>query len=139
MPEDQLKDLSRTVELAGGKRVVIRRASAADSDAIFALYDSIYHGTYTLDIVNKADQRLAALRDPNHYWLVIDEGQQQLIGSAIFDVDPPQRNGKVFAAVVREEQALRFVLHFVLLLHIGKDPDRRLAGRKVRASRAEQT
>jgi len=102
VPETELDGLLRTVELAEGKQVTLRRAGPEDSDAIYALYYRVYQGTYTLNIVNKPEARRAALADPNHYWLVIDDGTD-IVGSAIFEVDPPQRNGKTFAAVVRED------------------------------------
>jgi hypothetical protein len=88
--------------LEDGRSIVIRRATVADSQAIFDLYDSLYQGQYTLDIVNRDDVRDSALADQDHVWLVNDfEGR--IIGSVVFEVDPAHRNGKVFAAVVHHE------------------------------------
>ncbi|MNX30636.1 hypothetical protein D3C86_608070 [compost metagenome] len=97
-----MSGLSRSIQLPDGRFIDLRRAGPDDSDAIFALYDQVYQGSYTLDIVNKPAERLTALSDPNHYWLVVDDGQA-IIGSVILEIDTVQRNGKVFAAVMRDD------------------------------------
>lgn len=94
--------MERMIPLEDGREVLMRRATPADSQAIFALYDDVYQGAYTLDVVNRDEDRERALLDPNCYWLInILEGR--VVGSVIFDVDPAQRNGKVYAAVVHPD------------------------------------
>lgn len=92
----------RSIQLEDGRDVLVVRATSEDSDAIFALYDDIYQGAYTLDIVNKDDKRDEALADPNCVWL-INRCEGRVVGSVIFEVDPVQRNGKVFAAVTHPD------------------------------------
>ena len=88
--------------LEDGRSIIIRRASVADSQAISDLYDSLYQGQYTLDIINRDELRESALSDQDFVWLVNDfEGR--IIGSVVFEVDRAHRNGKVFAAVVHTE------------------------------------
>lgn len=94
--------MDKPIALEDGREARMRRATVADSQAIFDLYDEIYQGAYTLDVVNKPDAREAALADPNCYWL-INEFQGRVVGSVIFDVDPLTRNGKVFAAIVHPD------------------------------------
>lgn len=97
-----MSGLLRTITLPQGRVVDLRRAGPDDSDAIFALYDQIYQGSYTLDIVNKPEDRLKALNDPATYWMVVDDGEA-IVGSVILEIDLAQRNGKVFAAVMRDD------------------------------------
>ena len=94
--------MHRTHILEDGRPIVVRRAAVADSQAIFELYDSLYQGQYTLDIVNHDDVRESALSDQDFVWLV-NEFDGRIIGSVVFEVDRPHRNGKVFAAVVHPE------------------------------------
>jgi hypothetical protein len=82
--------------------ILLRRANADDAEGIFQLYNAIYHGEYTLPIVNLRSERQKALEDPDCYWLV-NEFEGKIIGSVIFLVDRPSRNGKVFAAAVLPE------------------------------------
>lgn len=119
MPESSVGELFQSIELPDGRPVNLRRAGPEDSDAIWALYNQIYQGTYTLEVVNKADERQAALADPNHYWLVMDTGRE-LVGSAIFWVDPPQRNGKVFAGVTREDYRGQDLMTYLMGMGIQK-------------------
>ena len=73
-----------------------------DAEGIFQLYNAIYHGEYTLPIVNLRSERQKALEDPDCYWLV-NEHEGRIIGSVIFLIDRPTRNGKVFAAATLPE------------------------------------
>lgn len=114
-----MSGLFRTIQLPDGRSLDLRRAGPDDSDAIFALYDHIYQGSYTLDIVNKSSERLVALNDPNHYWLVVDDGTR-IAGSAILEVDPEQRHGKVFAAVMRDEYRRHDVMSRLIGMGIQK-------------------
>lgn len=92
----------RSIQLEDGRDVLVVRATSEDSKAIFALYDDVYQGAYTLDIVNKDDKRDEALSDPNCVWL-INRCEGRVVGSVIFEVDPLQRNGKVFAAITHPD------------------------------------
>ncbi|MBC7544304.1 MAG: GNAT family N-acetyltransferase [Candidatus Sericytochromatia bacterium] len=79
--------------------IVVRRATPDDAEGIYQLYRAIYHGEYTLPIVNLRAERALALADPDCYWLV-NEFEGQIIGSVIFQIDRRTRNGKVSAAAV---------------------------------------
>lgn len=107
--------MQRTISLEDGRTVYLRRATPEDGPAIFALYDDVYQGAYTLDIVNKEETRQEALANPNCYWL-INECQGRIVGSIIFDVDPEHRNGKVYALVIHPDFR-RHELAFMSLSH----------------------
>lgn len=107
--------MQRSIPLEDGREVLLRRATPEDGPAIFALYDDIYQGAYTLDIVNKEETRQAALADPHCVWLV-NLCQGRVVGSIIFEVDPQHRNGKVFALVVHPDFR-RHELAYVSLSH----------------------
>lgn len=94
--------MRRSIQLEDGREVLVVRANSSDSSDIFALYDEIYQGSYTLDIVNKEDHRLRALEDPDCVWL-INRCEGRVVGSVIFEIDPAQRNGKVFAAITHPD------------------------------------
>ncbi len=97
-----MSGLLRSIQLPDGRVLELRRAGPDDSDRIVALYDHIYQGSYTLDIVNEPADRLQALKDANHYWLIVDDGEA-IVGSVILELNPDQRHGKVFAAVMRDD------------------------------------
>jgi hypothetical protein len=107
--------MQRVIPLEDGRDVQLIRATVDDSQAIFDLYDDIYQGAYTLDIVNRSDIRDRALADPDCYWLInVCEGR--VVGSVIFEVDAAHRAGKVFAAVVHPEFR-RHELMYVTISH----------------------
>lgn len=110
--------MQRSIPLEDGREAQVRRATVEDSQAIYDLYDEVYQGAYTLDIVNKDEHRDRALSDPNCYWLInLCEGQ--VVGSVIFEVDDVHRAGKVFAAVVHPD----FRRHELMYLTISQGID----------------
>lgn len=91
-----------TITAPDGREIILRQATPDDAEGIYQLYQAIYHGEYTLPIVNLRAERLKALEDPDCLWLV-NECEGQIIGSVIFLIDRPTRNGKVMAAAVLPE------------------------------------
>lgn len=105
--------MQRSIPLEDGREAQVRRATVEDSQAIFDLYDDVYQGAYTLDIVNKDEHRNRALSDPNCYWLInLCDGK--VIGSAIFEVEGSHRAGKVFAAVVHPDYRRHELMYVTL-------------------------
>ncbi|MBI6547028.1 MAG: hypothetical protein HY692_09555, partial [Cyanobacteria bacterium NC_groundwater_1444_Ag_S-0.65um_54_12] len=73
------EELTCTIKLPDDRQVMVRRATAADAEGIFRLYQLVYEGTYTLPVVNLRQERLAALLDPDTWWL-INEIDGQIVG-----------------------------------------------------------
>jgi hypothetical protein len=85
------------------KRVIrFSTASIEDVDAIINLYIEVYKGKYTLPEV--ADPEIVAqkVEDPGYFWTVA-KIDNRLIGSVIFAIDPVNKLGKSYAAVVLGE------------------------------------
>lgn len=92
--------MQQNLTLSDHRVVTLRRATPADAEAIWQLYNRVYNGHYTLPIVNVRAAREAALSDPDCLWLVNEAEDGTLVGSVIFTVNPEERHAKVFAAVV---------------------------------------
>ncbi|MEB3330701.1 MAG: GNAT family N-acetyltransferase [Candidatus Sericytochromatia bacterium] len=91
-------EIAEPLACRDGRTAILRRATPDDAEAIWQLYHRVYHGTYSLPIVNLRPQREEALRDPSCLWVVIDAGEGLLVSSVIFLVDAAERHAKVFAA-----------------------------------------
>lgn len=107
--------MHQQLTLTDDRQVALRRATPADAEAIWQLYNRIYSGHYTLPIVNVRATREAALADPSCLWLVNEAADGTLVGSVIFTVNEAERHAKVFAAVVepeyRRDQLMYQTLH----------------------------
>ncbi|HEY9072349.1 MAG TPA: GNAT family N-acetyltransferase [Candidatus Ozemobacteraceae bacterium] len=90
------------ITLQDGRIVEYQSATPADADGIIQLYHKVYKGKYTLREV--ADPVLIAKKanDPNYFW-TIARCEGRIIGSVIFAIDPVNKFGKCYAAVVLGE------------------------------------
>jgi hypothetical protein len=81
------------------REVVFQPASKDDIAGIIELYDVVYHGKYTLTEVKDPDVIAKKVEDPGYFWFVARH-RGRLIGSVIFAIDPVNKIGKSYAAVV---------------------------------------
>ncbi len=91
--------INERLEVSPDLEVMLRVAEEKDMDNIKALYDEVYGGNYTLPEVNELDKMKWAIHDPHYLWL-LNEKDEQIVGSVLFVVDPQNLIGKTFAGVV---------------------------------------
>lgn len=88
--------------LENGKTVHFRSACSDDVQQIIDLYVEVYHGKYTLPEVADPEVVARKTENPNYFWLVA-ELEERIVGSVIFAIDPVNKFGKSYAAVVLKE------------------------------------
>lgn len=94
---------TRQLEYAPGRRGTLRIAKAADKSAIRSLYDDIYGPAYPLELIRDPKKTAATIRDPHHHWFVFEGDGGRLLASVLFAIEPEDRMGKCYGAVVRPE------------------------------------
>lgn len=85
--------------LPAGPRALLRKARAADMEAVRELYFRTYGDRYGLPEVADPEITARVVEDPSYLWLVTEIGGQ-VAGSVIFAVDPYHRLGKSFGGVI---------------------------------------
>lgn len=90
------------LSLQDGREIHIRSALPADTEAIVGLYQKVYKGHYTLPEVADPVIIRGKVEDPNYFW-TLAQLDERLIGSVIFAIDPVNKLGKCYAAVVLSE------------------------------------
>jgi len=90
------------VSLPNGREVRFRSASVKDIDSILDLYKKVYSGKYTLKEAIDASAMREKIENPNYFWFLASI-KNELIGSVIFSIDPVNKIGKAYAAVVLSE------------------------------------
>lgn len=88
--------------LQDGREVTFRTAQIEDIKNIMNLYNQVYKGHYTLPDVTDPKLIQKKIEDPNYFW-PIAEIDGKVISSVIFVIDPLNKLGKVYAAVVLKE------------------------------------
>ncbi len=91
-----------TITLGDGREVHCQAGQVKDIPGIIRLYERVYKGRYSLREVSDPTLMRGKLDDPNYFWTLAHLGDE-IIGSVIFAIDPVNKIGKVYAAVVLEE------------------------------------
>ncbi|MBF0546477.1 MAG: hypothetical protein HQM08_18670 [Candidatus Riflebacteria bacterium] len=107
----------KILNLKDGRSVAVRTAEFADVDRIVDLYDKVYKGKYPLKDVTDANLVRKKIVDTNYFWPIAMLGDE-LIASCLFSVDPINKIGKVYAAVVRNDFRGQDIMHVVTKLGI---------------------
>lgn len=92
----------RRLTLQDGREVHLQPATPKDVPAIVALYHEVYSGKYTLKEATDPDVLREKLENPNYFW-ALAHLEDRVIGSVIFAIDPVNKLGKTYAAVVLPE------------------------------------
>ena len=88
--------------LQDGREISFQPPTQEDVQAIIDLYIKIYKGKYTLGEVSDAEIISKKIEDPSYFWILAKEGDR-VVGSVIFAIDPVNKFGKSYAAVVLRE------------------------------------
>lgn len=90
------------ITLPDKREVKFQPASQEDIASIIELYHKVYAGKYTLPEVKDPDLIARKVEDPGYFW-TLAHCQGKVIGSVIFAIDPVNKIGKAYAAVVLNE------------------------------------
>ncbi|NLI79999.1 MAG: GNAT family N-acetyltransferase [Candidatus Riflebacteria bacterium] len=90
------------ITLQDGRVIHCQAGQPQDIPGIIDLYQRVYHGKYTLKEVSDPEAIRSRLDDPNYFWTLAFLGKE-IIGSVIFSIDPVNKLGKLYAAVVLPE------------------------------------
>ncbi|MBI3039243.1 GNAT family N-acetyltransferase [bacterium] len=104
----------KRITLNDGREVHFKTAGSDDTEAIIGLYQEVYKGSYTLREVQDPKILEKKVEDPNYFWTLAFLGNR-IIGSVIFTIDPINKIGKSYAAVVLEEFRGQDIMRFMVL------------------------
>jgi len=90
------------ITLKDGREVDFKPGQVKDIPGIVDLYKQVYQGRYTLREVSDPVILKRKLEDPNYFWTLAFIGER-IVGSVIFAIDPLNKLGKSYAAVVLGE------------------------------------
>ena len=82
--------------------ILIRAARPSDMVRIQMLYAEVYGGNYSIPIIIDKDKMKDAIVNDHYYWLVSECGDR-IVGSLVYEVDLEQRISKAFGAVVSND------------------------------------
>jgi len=101
------------ITLQDGRIVEFKSATPADAEGIIQLYHKVYKGKYTLREVQETELIAKKADDPNYFW-TLAKCEGRIIGSVIFAIDPVNKFGKCYAAVVLGEFRGQDVMRFMV-------------------------
>ncbi len=90
------------VILPDKREVSFQPASREDISGIIELYKKVYNGKYPLAEANDPELIGRIVEDPGYFW-TLAHCQNRIVGSVIFAIDPVNKIGKAYAAVVLNE------------------------------------
>lgn len=103
----------QNITLQDGRNVEFQSATPADAEGIIQLYHKVYKGKYTLREVMEPHLIAKMAEDPNYFW-TLARCEGRIIGSVIFAIDPVNKFGKCYAAVVLGEFRGQDVMRFMV-------------------------
>jgi len=104
--------MRKFIVLPDNSRLKFKEADSSDIAGILELYNTVYSGKYTLPEATQADAAEKKIKDPNCLWFLALR-KSKVVGSVIFSIDPVNRLGKIYAAVVLPELQGKNIMHYM--------------------------
>lgn len=105
--------------------LIIRQAKPIDASAIVRLYQEIYEGTYPDPLMRDTYLLSQALGSSEFCWILALDGET-IFGSVAYRIDPTNRVGKSFGAVIdpryRKSRVAKSMMDFGLEILLANDP-----------------